>query len=609
MFIVLIILLAFSSQTTSSILEKIEHAPGIIFTDLGTTQLYQTTWTLLIHYDLRNYQKEFLLLQNCTKQILQICNKLNETNFFSQTDKDDCYLIYDQLTLQFRDLTTTHDALIPNRQKRSYFDAGGYLLNTLFGTLDERYAKTNDDNLRQLKTKQDIIFDLLKNHTSVLETFSTFVHKTDEEIQTQFSILNKHIAKIDFDRNWSHVQAELHNHLNMISTYAALIFSRFRDTQNHILDSLSSPKVSTLNLLSPEILLQELTRIEQNIPGSLHIPQIANKINTELIFKTSQVESKIVKNRLICIIHIPLVSTTPYQIFRPIPLPMHTQTGYSYIEPRADIIMVTHNRDKITYMTNQEFSSCTQIQSRNYLCKSQNPLYTSKSEYFDCELNLLKHTSTLPPSCKVKPTVPGNYWVQIAPNRFAYALIEPQVIDIICHNNITHFHLSDIGIVNIPEHCHLRNEELLITSETTHSTLVKAEFVPQIDITHLHFNNEFSQEQRFTSPIILRLNNTNQLDDITKSIRNLRRLQAQQPAVRLHFNSNSHYYIPILFSLIILTLLLFVCYKFTPLFHFKSLFKPSNDKPLPTDTQNDREQIQTPEPYPRTLLHYPEMPS
>lgn len=221
-------------QNDTTEIHKIQHNAGIHFINLGTANLYQSTWTFIIHYELDNFIQEYNSLHVCIDKITNLCSRL----YANTLDSNGCKTILAQLRLEFREIINSQETLFqpPHRARRALMDGGGYLLNYVLGTLDQRYATTNDKNIKNLKNRQDFLSDLLKNHTSVLENTNNFIHRTDSALQTQFALFNKHLSQIDFDRNHDKLQADLHNHLSILSTYTTLIFTRFRNSQLYILN-------------------------------------------------------------------------------------------------------------------------------------------------------------------------------------------------------------------------------------------------------------------------------------------------------------------------------------------------------------------------------------
>lgn len=93
------------------------HSPGIYFNFMGNTEVYQTHWTLLVHYHLENYFYELGTLSDCIGQVELLCKKLHGI----QAKTEDCYIMYNQLLLQLEEINNTQESLLHSsrRSKRS----------------------------------------------------------------------------------------------------------------------------------------------------------------------------------------------------------------------------------------------------------------------------------------------------------------------------------------------------------------------------------------------------------------------------------------------------------------------------------------------------------
>lgn len=168
----------------------------------------------------------------------------------------------------------------------SYWLVQSYIFKTNILTISSRsriYQTSNDNIVKALKNRQDFLSAMIRNHTSIIDNTISLVQKQESEIQAQFELFNKHLAKIDFYRNWDHLAVDIHDHLHSLSTYSTLIFTRFRNTQLYTIDTLTSVHSSGLQLLTPTLLHSELLKIEPYITNNLHIPKTNNKLDAKVI--------------------------------------------------------------------------------------------------------------------------------------------------------------------------------------------------------------------------------------------------------------------------------------------------------------------------------------
>lgn len=118
-------------------IEELHDAPGIFFNNVGNANIYQSTWKFIIHYDLTNFITEFKELDICVTKITKLCARLLKANI----DDSECLVIERQLLTQLNEIKHSQEFISPSLRsmhRRSLFNAGGYALNYLVGTLDQR---------------------------------------------------------------------------------------------------------------------------------------------------------------------------------------------------------------------------------------------------------------------------------------------------------------------------------------------------------------------------------------------------------------------------------------------------------------------------------------
>lgn len=598
MFLPAVLFLTILFPSKAMEVEVLHDAPGIFFNNVGNANIYQSTWKLIIHYDLRTFIAEFQELNVCVNKITNLCAQLRQ----AKLNNSECLVIERQLLTQLREIQNSQEFISPSLHpihRRSLFDAGGYALNYAVGTLDHRYQVANDDNVKNLKTRQDYLSTLIQNHTSLLDNTASLFQKTDRDIRSQFELFNRHLAKIDFDGNHDKLAANLFQHLNYVSTYTALIFTRFRNTQLYILDTLSSAHSSGLQLLSPALLHRELLNIERTLPNDLHLPKSHNQLDVELIFKISSKESFIQGTSLDCVLHIPLLISTNYQLFLTIPIPTKSPHGYSYIEPQKDVLLVSLNRDQSTFLSKQDFKSCFLNHDKKYFCESHNPIYIATSNNFDCELQLLKFPKTFPKTCNIRQAMPGDYWIQIDANRYIFVLHEPLTVDLICYQNVTHYPLRHTGILHIPPRCQLRSKDLIIYAGNSDPTRIYTGYMPALNMSDIAFTTEYRELPQRTTPFLLQLNDSSAIAELSARLQTLKIFHKNEPNFNLHFVKNSHYYTLFILAALLLGTIFFIAHKIRLLKRCSSYIfkKPSSTEveftPFPSPTVS-KETTQSP---------------
>lgn len=122
-----------------------QASPGLYFEDKGPVQLYSTSWKLVIYYNLTNYLLELEWYRNCLTKINMLCPQLHRVD----PNNTNCQLLLNQFNLHLNEIEQL-DTLLFNhvtRPKRGIINGGGYLLNYVFGLLDQNDAKRYDNEI------------------------------------------------------------------------------------------------------------------------------------------------------------------------------------------------------------------------------------------------------------------------------------------------------------------------------------------------------------------------------------------------------------------------------------------------------------------------------
>lgn len=552
-----LILLGIIASTSAIDIMKLDNSPGIYFNFIGSAEIYQSHWTLLVHYNLSNYFYELDTLSTCIHQIELLCSRLKTI----EANVDDCQIMHNQLLLQLEEINNTQETMLHSsrRIKRSLIDGGGAILNFLIGTLDQNYAKTNDDNLLQLNQKQEFLSTLLKNHTSILENTVALIRKERNDIDDQVVLFNKHLSQIDFNRNHDLLKNDLNQHLAFLSTYTTLTLSRFRLSQISIINLLANTNnyAASIQSLMPATMHAQLEYIEQHLPSNVHLPKLQNKLDVSLIYKVSEISSTLVSQQLFCEFQIPLILNIDFQLFKALSVPAKGTDGYMYIQPEKENLLISYDRSHITYLSPSEFDKCHKTSTQAFICKNLNPIFNPSTDRFSCERQLLNHASSVPKTCVLKRTIPGQYWIQVSPNKYLFVMNTPQTVEQICSHNVSYSRIENTGIIAIPPKCQLRTEEITINSETSETVTEELSYVPSFNVTNFVETDKIPLEN---TPFLSKLGDHNKLDELTRSITTLKQAQDDEPSVQLHFQRHHPYYV--FGSLLLLVFVLYCCDRY-----------------------------------------------
>ncbi|KAM3957318.1 LOW QUALITY PROTEIN: uncharacterized protein ACR2FA_008699 [Aphomia sociella] len=163
------------------------------------------------------------------------------------------------------------------RIRRGLINAFGSIANTLFGVLDESLAEKYNIN-KLIQNKEDHITQLWKNQTSIIEAEYNILKRTEETIDEQHKIINRHL-----------------NYL----------------------------------VLTPQQLSYELQIIANQISKELTLPIESIQSNLYSVYKLLKIKARMTEEYLIFEITLPLINRDNFQLYRLIPVPY--QIGQSMV--------------------------------------------------------------------------------------------------------------------------------------------------------------------------------------------------------------------------------------------------------------------------------------
>lgn len=159
----------------------------------------------MAYIDLQKFRNEFEHLKNGVKIVRQIC----EERF---TLEKSCEEVVKMAEDRINDLSEKLDDISnsDHRAKRATLNFVGNYAGDLFGVLDSRFAEKYSKDIAKLFGNEEHLLQLLKNHTSVVETTMNILKNDEAELERQ----NKQIEALG--RRIS----EMSNHYEAASQFA-----------------------------------------------------------------------------------------------------------------------------------------------------------------------------------------------------------------------------------------------------------------------------------------------------------------------------------------------------------------------------------------------------
>ncbi|KAJ8708450.1 hypothetical protein PYW07_010575 [Mythimna separata] len=394
----------------------------------------------------------------------------------------------------------THHGQIRGRVTRGLINGVGYLANSLFGVLDERFASQYKQDIETLHNDRDHLLNLIKKQTSIIEAQNNILKRNEEAMNTQFDLISKHLNMTDdyLQKLGKSVEEnENLNYFNIMALTTSIITSKLRHIQHMLLDTainIHHGHVDT-RLLPQSQLFQELNIISGQLPQHLSIP--VDNIQTQLadIYKLLEVKSRLMDNYFIIEITLPLTGDTQFALYQTIPIPMITNGKLDSLKMKTSSKYVAVNIRKETYMqlSGSDLEHCIKIEPSTYICSLSTPTRNMRSHQTPCEIGAI--TNITLSKCMYASETCNNKWTPLQkPNTWLYVCCEDCQLQIYCEGHgMTSKALHSTGILEAKEGCILRNNEDTYYTQVSYTNNIYIN--PEIPLINLEDINNLTSVQ------------------------------------------------------------------------------------------------------------------
>ncbi|CAG9135185.1 unnamed protein product [Plutella xylostella] len=458
---------------TSAQITSFESDRPVYYDTVGSVQMIHDEWILLMYCNLSNYWDGMGRIKTYFARLNDLCEK---------TDPRYCTTTLNQLQNEMELLDHYNSILLsPNyhlmkRKKRGLINGVGYVANSLFGVLDQRFADKYQEDIKTMQNNQNYLLQLIKNQTSIVELENAILKKSEKNIQKQFSIIDDYMKQTD--ENIAKIETQLEevmasNYFNSASLAAFLLMNSLRRVQELLFDSVTSIYKGHMNaeLLSPTELINQLHKISGRLPKSLSLP--LENINDDIkdLYQLLYVKARITNNYFLFEIHIPLITDEDFILHRIIPIPIKTENGTAMVQLSSNYIAVDLKRNKFISLSSEDMQKCTQLKQGTYTCDKNLPVLTLSDNNSPCEAKLLAQQQPSSSPCVTANTSCKDAWTELhAPNSWLTVCCDICTLRIICNNDVTTHVITTPAIVSLAQDCVLQSKELTIYSHNIYNT-------------------------------------------------------------------------------------------------------------------------------------------
>ncbi|KAF9800206.1 hypothetical protein SFRURICE_004419 [Spodoptera frugiperda] len=486
----------------------VELQQGLYFDKVTNMQLIRGEWKIIVYYDIEPYWHGIAASRKFTNHLENICEKIKQ--------KTQCNVILTQLQHSINEIRHYNNVLLNpqgranTRSKRGLINGIGSVARSLFGVLDDEFAKQYQEDIDLIKVNEKHLALLLRNQTSVIEAEYNLLKRSEDAVEKQYKMFNQHL--LNLEKFTTNIQKELDSQelsieFVMSSITANSLIEHLRNVQENLIDTVTNIYNGKINLhlIAPEQLRDELNIISSQLSKDLVLP--INNIQTELfhLYHLLQVKAKMTERYLIIEIKVPLINRENFEIYRTIPIPKSNDGDMVTLLPIAEMLAINIQKDSYIPMTESEIHQCIQHDTTTRLCPLQKPVYRMKSDESLC----MKKRE--PPHCEVRHEPCRDKWFELNnANNYLYFCCQQCKIRIICGHQVSTQLLHRAGVITLHDGCIISSETFAVYPQNHQMNKMQAEVdvgpaeIPSINniinlsvplFKHLH-ENETVTEQR-----------------------------------------------------------------------------------------------------------------
>lgn len=518
---------------------QFRNHPGLFFDGVGRISIEKDQWHIITYFNLTSYWSNCKQFNSMISILRPLCSSepcLNSINELQHHVSD-----ITELNVLIKEECHVRELIRSNKIKRSYhapLDLIGKIAHLAFGTLDSEYAENMEKAISNVKSNEDRLLMMIKNHTTILDKTVNIMKKNNVEIIQKFKELHDGYLVLTAAQK----KLEKQTIFNTLVGYLTLILIKYREIQKQIHNSLRDFKKGRLDpiLINPYELEQHLKDVDNIIGSSNRLPS-KHFAELETITKLAVVHSK---NCLIFHIEIPLLRKEHYTLYRMVPVPTLILGKLMYINPSTEYFAISESSSNYYLMSKLEFQKCDQFYDTK-ICHQEQVIYSLNNDNH-CEVNFFLHKMEVSSQCDVRYGSQNQYWFELhQTNTWLYSVTKQQALKVTCGSNVLFSRtLVGEGLVQVHPSCMIDVEGVnLPVRQVKYSTLFLEKISPVLP--------QFDISQNFTvkntsNPIVLKLDN---MEDISKML-DIQRYEEDQPLKSVEIPSIPEVYHFVSFGLI-----------------------------------------------------------
>lgn len=474
----LLCLVASVNGNSTFIIQTFENNPIAYVEKIGESQIVNGDWNLLVYYDLINYFNEFNLIRAEVARVEQKCNEVGL----------DCEALATQFKLRIRGIQEKNEILMNDpgeiRAKRELMTLLGIGLGglavgggALYAWLSKSEAENYAEAIENLKINQNQMMELIEKQTSVIEISYDLDKQnaeTSEKEKKSWRNLIDALAREERD-GW---------HLHNIALQCLIKLENYADIQNRIIDAAMTVHNGNLRpvLISPSKMHEQVNSIRNYLGPEFELPKTITHI-----YQMASVKVRLVENKLIFRVSIPVLRASPFQIWQIIPIPRTSNEISVEIRLTTEYLLVNDNNETYYDLTNIEYNACNEIDDR-LICRARHPLYKFGDVTARCEIELIRNVTSNHTSCRTQAVALIERWSQLNDiHSWIFVLDGEKSYIVSCKEFSKTITLTGVGLIYLNGNCSLAGETMRISTNQLETKITTGYFVSaNVSMTFVH---------------------------------------------------------------------------------------------------------------------------
>lgn len=256
------------------------------------------------------------------------------------------------------------------RTKRAIFGFWGtYVMNPLFGLMDEEQAEEITQKMNQLIEQNGEQNLIIENNMSIIKQTLGITNRTFESYKSNIQKLDKYINELTKDI--SDVEKEIKNHINFeyISSTAILLSSEHERYIELIKNALKNTLYGDFTeFISLDQLKKDLKEVANTLDDTPYM--ILNRLRD--IQQVASIRGTIMNKRLLLELDIPMINKNQFKLHKIIPLPIRSADQVIIMNLKENTFLVDNHTRTYIPVKLQDLTSCKNIFDNSLLSPIRN---------------------------------------------------------------------------------------------------------------------------------------------------------------------------------------------------------------------------------------------